>query len=111
MTRASCEGQRGKQQRPEDAGRGHVVTSWSAGSTPGQILAVPGEHALEPVTPIARCVKFVVLPRINHELGLPAKTLECLIHLLRVDQRDVEVELPADEHRRRDDPVGMEERV
>src|SRR5438552_1272755 len=74
-----------------------------------KVFVVPRQVPLQPVAPVARLVDAVVLPRIGHQLGFHAEASKRLVHLLRVEERDVEVLVAAQEQRRRRDPVGGEE--
>src|SRR5881409_988789 len=73
-------------------------------------LVVPRQISLQPVTPVARLVDAVVLARVDHQLGFHAEASERLIHLLRVEERDVEVLVAAQEQGRCTDPVRVQER-
>lgn len=73
------------------------------------MLIEPGQVALEAIALVARQAEPVELPRVDHELRFDALAFKGLIHLLAADDRNVEVLLPAQEQRRRLDPVGLEE--
>src|SRR5207249_5667677 len=60
-----------------DAGAPHAAPLWL------QVLVVPRQISLQPVTPVARLVDAVVLARVDHQLGFHAEASERLIHLLR----------------------------
>src|SRR5439155_3949056 len=74
-----------------------------------QVLVVPRQISLQSVAPVARLVDAVVLTRINDQLGFHAETSQRLVHLLRIEERDVEVLVAAQEQRRRGDPIGVQE--
>src|SRR5207247_356513 len=74
-----------------------------------QVLVVPRQISLQPVTPVARLVDAVVLAGVDHQLGFHAEASERLIHLLRVEERDVEVLVAAQEQGRCTDPVRVQE--
>src|SRR5438876_5655237 len=75
-----------------------------------QVLVVPRQISLQSVAPVARLVDAVVLTWINDQLGFHAETSQRLVHLLRIEERDVEVLVAAQEQRRRGDPIGVQER-
>src|SRR5215813_8564487 len=62
-----------------------------------QILPVPIEIPLHPVAPVARLVQLVMLAGVDDELGVASEALERLVHLLGVEERDVEVGVAAEE--------------
>ena len=76
-----------------------------------EVFFVPLDHAFQAVLDITRLGQTMVLARVDYELGRDVETPQCLIHLLRIDQWHVEVELTAHEKRRRLDSVGMEKRI
>src|SRR5689334_10304047 len=62
-----------------------------------EVLAVPGDVALEPVLEIGRLADPVVLARVDDQLGVDTLAAQRLVHLLGVQQRDVEVLVAAQE--------------
>src|SRR5918912_1535538 len=69
------------------------------GARPLEIPVVPGQVSLHPVELIAWPLEAVGLSRIDHQLGRAAEAAERLIHLLRVEQRHVEVRVAAKKKR------------
>ena len=61
-----------------------------------QVLVEPVHISLQPIALVAWNRQAVELPGINHQLGIDAKALERLIHLLASRDRDVEVFLAAE---------------
>src|SRR5713101_7225660 len=70
---------------------------------------IPVRVSLESVPDEARPFEGVVLAGIDDQLGLSSEAPERLVHLLRVQQRDVEVLSAAQKQRRGSDPVGVQE--
>src|SRR5262245_21356976 len=76
-----------------------------------QVPSEPGEVALDAVALVAGPGEAVMLTRIDDELGLSPEAPERLVHVLRVDERHVEILLPAHAQRRGGNGAGLEERV
>src|SRR5439155_15013105 len=76
-----------------------------------QMPVVPRQITLVAIAQEARPGEPVVLPRIDDEFGRDTQRRQRLVHLFPAKDRHVEVVLPAEEERRRANPVGMEERI
>src|SRR5437870_2025198 len=74
------------------------------------VLVIPGEIPLQPVPPEAEQPDVVVLVGVDDELGRHAEAPQRLVHLLRVEERHVEVLVAAQEQRGCGDAIGVQER-
>ena len=76
-----------------------------------KVAVVPGEVALVAVLPVARGLDRVPLIRVHHELRVHAtRSAQGLVHLLRGEERHVDVDRTAEEESRRRHLLHVEER-
>ena len=68
---------------------------------------VPIEVAFGAIDDVARLLQAVVLAGINHQLSRDALAAQRLIHLLTIEERDVEIGFAAEEEGRRFDVPGV----
>src|SRR5262245_13773995 len=75
-----------------------------------QVLRVPGDVALVAILLEAWPADAVIFAGVDDQLGVAAEPFQSLIELLSADDRDVHVEIAAEDQRRRHDLVEPEER-